>query len=79
MTDRNRRRPLNKAAPDEQNRTTGRDPYADNLTMPQEDDPAGDGHMWSGKAAPQEDALEDDIEGGAPGHIPTHPTKLMPF
>lgn len=79
MTGRSRRRPRNRATADEQNRAAGREPYADDLTMPQEDDPAGDGHMWSGKAAPQEDDLEDDIEVGAPGHIPTHPARPMPF
>ena len=79
MTGRNRRRPLHKATPGEQNRTAGRDPDADKLTMTREDDPAGDGHMWSGQAAPQEADPEDDIEVGAPGHVPTHPVKPKPF
>ena len=53
--------------------------YADKLTMPQEDDPAGDGHMWSGTDAPAEDAAETDEAFDAPTHIPTHPTGPSPF
>ena len=79
MTDRNRRSAIKKTTQDEQNLSAQRDPYADTLTMPQEDDPAGDGHMWSGKTTAAGDRPQDEPGGGAPGHLPTHPTDSFPF
>ena len=79
MTDRNRRSPVKKTTQDEQNPPAQRDPYADTLAMPQEDDPGGDGHMWSGKIAIAEDQPEDELEVSTPGHLSTHPTGPHPF
>ena len=79
MTDRNRRSAIKKTTQDEQNLPAQRDPYAVTLTMPQEDDPAGDGHMWSGKTTTAEDRPQDEPEVDAPDHLPTHPTDSLPF
>lgn len=49
------------------------------LKMPQVDDPAGDGHMWSGNTAAPEPWLPDDVEVGGPSHIPSAPTEPRPF
>ena len=45
------------------------------LAMPQEDDPAGDGHRWSGKTLTPQAEPWGDVEVGGPGHIPTVPTE----
>jgi hypothetical protein len=75
----NRRLPIDKATQDEQSLPAELDPYADTLAMPQEDDPAGDGHMWSGKTTTTEDRPEDESEVGASGHLPTHQTDPLQF
>lgn len=54
-------------------------PANDLLAMPQEDDPAGDGHMWSGKGVPADEASEADEAFDTPMHLPTHPTEPSPF
>ncbi len=37
--------------------------YGSGLRMPLDDDPAGDGHMWSGKTAEQLEPLGDSDDG----------------
>ena len=49
------------------------------LAMPQEDDPAGDGHRWSGKTLTPQAEPWGDVEVGGPGHIPTVPTEPRQF
>jgi hypothetical protein len=51
----------------------------DKLTMPQEDDPAGDGHMWSGKGTLAADASATQEEFADPTHIPTHGSASSSF
>ena len=79
MTDRNRRSPITKPTQDEQNLPAHPNPYADALAMPQEDDPAGDGHMWSGKISTAEDRPEVEPEVGAPSHLPNQQISPLSF
>lgn len=71
--------PSGQMTPDEQPPEIERGTYGDRLAMPQEDDPVGDGHMWSGKTDTLEDRPEADTEVGGPGHVPTHPAGPIPF
>ena len=73
------RSPVGEEMPEEPDFSADRKTYGDALVMPQEDDPAGDGHMWCGKTNPPEDRREVDPEAGAPGRLPTHPTGPLPF
>ena len=54
-------------------------PAGDPLAMPQEDDPGGEGHMWSGTSAPADDAAATDEAFDASTHIPAQPTEPSPF
>jgi hypothetical protein len=51
----------------------------DQLAMPQEDDPAGDGHMWSGKGMVAEDEPGDEEGAVDPTHVPFHAAQPFPF
>ena len=76
---RDSRSPVGEEMPEEPGFPADRKTYGDALAMPQEDDLAGDGHMWSGKTSLPQDGPEADAEAGAPGHLPTHPTGPLPF
>ena len=79
MPDGDSQSPIDKAPLDEPSRQAERAPDNDQLAMPQEDDPAGDGHMGSGKVLIAVDRPQEDEEGGASGHIPIQPTNPIPF
>ena len=55
--------PTGQATHDEHTPEAPERTYGSDLKMPQEDDPAGEGHMWSGKTdVPQTPASEDEGE-----------------
>ena len=83
MMDRDTNSSRGEAMPDEPSPAKRRGHlFGAGLVMPQEDDPAGDGHMWSGRAAgPKEQSPDDpgDVEVGGPSHIPTVHEGPRPF
>lgn len=55
------------------------DTSADELVMPQEDDPAGDGHMWSGDTDAPEEWQTGRPKLSGHGHIPNDEADPIPF